>query len=1044
VERRQLTILFCDLVGVSTLASALDPEDLHEIIKAYHACAREVIEQHSGFIAQYLGDGILVYFGYPHAREDDAERAVQAGLKLVEAVGRVQGHGVTLSARVGIATGLTVVSDVVGSDGERERSALGETPNLAARLQAVAEPGTVVIAPLTRRLIGNLFEYRDLGPIELKGFAQPIPAALVVAQRKIESRYEEMHPVQTAMVGRDAEYETLQRLWQSSCGGRGQAVLVLGEPGVGKSRLVAAIEHYASKTPHLKFRFVCAPQYAGSALHPVIDQIERMAGFSQADTPAQKLSKLETILLPTSTSPEDFALITELVLVQTTSSQVAPVAPREKRERTLSALVRQLQGRARSVPVLIVWDDVHWIDPTSQALLDDLVSHIRHLPMMIVITSRPGFLPLWRDKRHVTSLTLERMTRDEIVAVATCVAGGKELPAEVMEQIIDRTDGVPLFVEELTKTILESGVLHEEADRYLLTGALPAMVVPNTLQASLMARLDRLASVREIAQIGAAIGREFSFELLTAVTGINRHILKGALGRLFAAGLVFPLMDRAETTYAFKHALVQSAAYSTLVREKRCAIHAKIADALEKNFPNVVNAHPEVLAQHLESAELYAGAIDYYQNAAVLALSRCAATEVARNAAKGLRLLSRIPESAPRELALQLSLGRAMILLHGEFADQSGAAFSRARDLCQIVGRTELLCEALDGLSVYHFSRRELDHTIAVSHQLLALGEHEGQRKIVVTGLRPFASASFLAGKFTESRESFQRLLDLYQPELDADLAARTRVDPQVSALSYLSLCVLIEGKLEKSIAYREQSVCVARARADPASIAFALRLAAFRSALIADWSQMLGFARKWIAVLEKFRLRVQESEAKFFTDWANFRLGRGGEGIKGMRGSLDSFSAGRPVWPFFLAAIASAEASVGNYGDAETVFARALGVADEHGERWNQAEIIRERAEARLHGPESRPDLVEHELRTAFDIATQQGAGLWQLRAAVSLARLWTYQGRRAEANDLITSVYGSFDEGFASPDLLAAREFVSGTATPIDANNPSGQIPS
>jgi class 3 adenylate cyclase/predicted ATPase/DNA-binding transcriptional ArsR family regulator len=1029
VERRQLTILFCDLVGVTALASTLDPEDLREIINAYHACARDIVERHSGFIAQYLGDGILVYFGYPHASEDDAERAVRAGLELTEAVGRVHSHGTLLSSRVGIATGVTVVSDLIGSHGEHERSALGETPNLAARLQAVAAPGTVVIAPLTRRLIGELFEYRELGAVELKGFAQPVQATQVIAERKLESRFQSLRPGQTTLIGREMEYETLQRLWQAASEGRGQAALILGEPGIGKSRLVAAIEEHVTAGRHLKLRFVCSPQHTGSALRPVINRIEWLAGFAQSDTPDQKLDKLATMLLPTSPAPDDLELIAELLSLPATRRPTPTMPPQQRRALTLAALSRQLQSRAKSAPVMVVWDDVHWIDATSQSLLDDLVRQITKLPILLVITSRPGFLPAWHDQPQVTSLVLERLTGHEIASLATHVAGGKALPPELMEQIIARTDGVPLFVEELTKTMIESGLLQEESGRYVLTGALPAMAVPSTLQASLMARLDRLGSIRDIAQIGAAIGREFSFELLAVVTGLNRPTLNGALARLRDAELVYLREDGPETTYTFKHALVQNAAYSTLIRDKRRVIHAQIAAALETHFTHTVDAQPEVLAQHFENAEISTKAIDYYQRAATLALGRCAATEAARHVGKGLKLLTLVPEGdpiVPRELALQLSLGRAMILLHGEFADQTGAAFLRARDLCQAAGHTDLLFEVLDGLSVHHFSRRELDRTIAVSQELLALGEQEGQRKITITGLRPFASASFLVGKFAESRESFQRLLGLYRPELDTDLAARTRVDPQVSGLSYLSLVVLIEGMMEQSIAYSQQSIRAARSRTDPASIGFALRLAAFRSALVADWPVMLEFSGEWIVEAEKLRLPLHSSEAKFFKDWASFQLAQGGDGIAGMRDSLHAFSAGRPVWPFFLAAVATAEASAGNHAEAETVFAQALAIADAHGERWNEAEIIRQRAEARLNAPQPCYELIEREFRTSFDIARAQGAKLWQLRAAVSLARLWNRQGRSAEAHALVRPIYADFREGLNSPDLLAAREFV------------------
>ncbi len=584
LERRQLTIVFSDLVGMTEFASVLDPEDLRELVAGYHRCVGEIIERHSGFIAQYLGDGILAYFGYPKASEDDAERSIRASLEISQAVARLESPHGQLRTRVGIATGLTVISELTASGGQRERSATGETPNMAARLQALAPPGGIVIAPLTRRLVGDQFEYHDFGSVALKGFSQPVHVTQVLSERKAENRFRALHATNATLVGRGEEYATIRRRWKAACNGSGNAALITGEPGIGKSRLVAALEEEAGAVPHLKLRFVCSAQYSGSTLRPVIHQLERLARFQASDTPEQQLQKLKAMMAGAIDDADDVALIAELLsLPQHTLPPPLPLP--DKRARILAVLTKLIISHARAAPVLIVWDDVHWIDPTSLSLLDELVGKIAGLPIFLLITSRPGFLPSWRGQANVTTIQLDRLTESQSVALVTKLVGGKTLPPELVEQIIQRTDGVPLFIEELTRTILESGLVAERSEQYVLAGALPNFAVPDTLQASLMARIDRLASGREVAQIGAAIGREFSFDLILAVTGLERGKLKEALTRLSEAELISPQGKCAEAVYSFRHALVQNAAYSTLLRDKRRQIHARIASTFEKAFP---------------------------------------------------------------------------------------------------------------------------------------------------------------------------------------------------------------------------------------------------------------------------------------------------------------------------------------------------------------------------------------------------------------------------------------------------------------------------
>ena len=670
-ERRQITVMFSDLVGSTALSARMDPEDLREVISAYQKCVAETVRRCGGFVAKYMGDGVLIYFGYPQAHEDDAERAVRAGLQLIAAVAALKSP-VSLQTRVGIATGLVVVGDLIGSGEAQERGIIGETPNLAARLQGVAEPNMVVIAEGTRKLLGNLFEFEDLGAKDLKGIVGPVRAWAALRASSAEGRFEALHTAGlTALVGREEELELLLRRWSRAKRGEGQVVLLSGEAGIGKSRLTASLMERLVSEPHTRLRYFCSPQHTDSALYPVIGQMERAAGFVYDDTPQTKLDKLDAVLADTSTRMEDAALFAEMLSLPNDGRYPAlDLEPQQRRQKTLEALTAQVEALSRQNPLLMIFEDAHWTDPTSLETFGRVVDRVRSLPVLLIVTFRPEFEPAWIGRPYVTALTINRLAQRDIEAMIDGVVGNKFIPTSVRHDIIERTDGIPLFVEEMTKAVLEAGS-EEEAQRTAATVPHTALAVPASLHASLMARLDRLGLAKEVAQIGAAIGREFSHALLAAVTHKAEAELQSALDRLMAAGLLFQQGAPPHATYLFKHALVRDAAYGTLLREPRHALHASIAETLENQFTEIAQSQPELLAHHFTQAGMTEAAIEWWRTAGQRSLARSALLEGAEQLKRALAQIATLPATPDlrgEEIKLQVAFANALALT-GDLVD---------------------------------------------------------------------------------------------------------------------------------------------------------------------------------------------------------------------------------------------------------------------------------------------------------------------------------------------------------------------------------------
>src|SRR3984893_1590224 len=585
-DRRQLTVMFCDLVDSTALTAQLDPEDMGDLLRAFQRAVAAAVTRFDGHVAKWTGDGASVYFGYPRAHEDDAERATRASIALVEAVGKLRRErGIALEVRIGISTRLVVVGELIGEGEARERGVVGDTPNLAARLQTLAEPGTVVVSESTRRLLGRHFGLAPLGLLELKGFKSPVPAWQILRVSENVSRFEASRSeAMTPFVGREQEIALLISRGRRATRVEGQVVLLSGEAGIGKSRILAALRERIGDERHLALRYQCSPHHGNDAFHPVIGQIWRSAGFVSGEPAAARLDKLETMILSAGLDVGEFVpYLASLLAIPTEGRYPAlEMSPSEVKERTIAVLIAMVVGIAKSVPVVMLLEDAHWIDPTSLDLTSRLVEKVQDLAVLIVMTARPEFVAPWIGRRHFTAVALNRFERSQVVTMIDRIMSSRALPDEVLDQIIAKTDGVPLFVEELTKSVLESGLLREENGAYVLAAALTPLAIPSTLHDSLTARLDRLSPIKEIAQIGAAIGREFSYDLLEAVSPIGGQTLQNALQQLMETELIYGRGTPPKASYVFKHALVQDVAYGSLLRSRRQRIHADIARALEE------------------------------------------------------------------------------------------------------------------------------------------------------------------------------------------------------------------------------------------------------------------------------------------------------------------------------------------------------------------------------------------------------------------------------------------------------------------------------
>jgi class 3 adenylate cyclase/tetratricopeptide (TPR) repeat protein len=1016
-ERRQLTVMFCDLVGSTPLSARYDPEDLREIVGAYHRCVAETVGRFAGFVAKYMGDGVLVYFGYPEAHEDDAERAVRAGLAVIDAVGRLATPE-PLSVRLGVASGLVVVGDLIGAGSAQERGVVGETPNLAARLQGLAQPGVLIIGESTRRQIGALFEMEDIGPQNLAGFPELQRAWRVIGESAVVSRFEALRSETTPLVGRDEELELLLRRWRQANTGEGRVVLVSGEPGIGKSRLSATLSQRIESEPHTRLRYFCSPHHQDSALYPFIVQLERAAGFAREDGVEQKLVKLRDLLAPAARGDDEIELLAELLSLPSAAAELN-LSPQRKREKLLEAFLHQLEALALSRPVLMVFEDAHWVDPTSRELLALTIDRVARVPVLLVITFRPEFQHGWGSEPHVTTLSLNRLTGRDGAALVEQLAGNAGLSHDTVDEIVERADGVPLFVEELTKAVLES------SDRVLATSALPELAIPPTLHASLVARLDRLGPIaKEIAQVGSVIGRQFAYELVEHVAQRPAPEVRLGLDRLTDAGLLFCRGAPPQSTYLFKHALVQDAAYGTLLRVRKQELHTRVAATLEAHFSDLVARQPELLAHHLTAAGETERGVDQWLRAGRHAAERFAHSEALRHFDRGLTTLAALPEGPARdarEIELQLSRGLSLFTAEGFRSAKAAQAYARAHQLAEEGGNRRQrfiavsgLWQSANGAGAVRDCRKLSDRL----QQLAATGQDQDLR------LEAHHSAwvtRMLDGEPATAREHCEAGLRLYDPERDSlHYQLYGGHDPAVCGLSNSAKAHWRLGYPDTGSRILREALSLAERIGHPFSLELALVQSADLHLLRGEPELTLQRLRAAEDLVAQQRLAFIQ-EPRFFRGAALALQGAREEAVACLREGLASPLGATRTRPFGLAALAEVLVQQGQHGQALAAVREGLEVQERTGQCAFEAEL--RRLEGLAFWGLNRLDEGQIALEEALQVARRQQARSFELRAVTSLARLWGEQGRRPEARDLLASVYGWFTEGFDTADLKEAK---------------------
>ena len=1031
-ERRQLSVMFCDVVGSTALSARLDLEELHEVMQAYRAACGEVIARFDGHIAQYLGDGILVYFGYPRAHEDDAPRAVSAALRILEAIRELNDHitprhGIRLAVRVGIHSGLVVVGGMGAIHGQL---ALGATPNLAAHLQALAEPGAVLISGTTHRLVHGMFVTRDLGAHTLKGASAPMQVFRVLEEGEARTRLDALAATGlTHLVGRAEEVGLLLDRWQEMTKNHGQSVLLTGEPGIGKSRLVRVLKEQISGTPHVRLECRCSADFEHTPLYPVLDLLPRLCGWTRDDSAETKLAKLEKPLARYGVSlPDTIPLFASLLSLPTSERYpLAPMSAERQKRATLDALSLTVLAIAAESPVLLIVEDLHWADPSTVEFLTLLLEQVRTARILALFTARPSFqVPhVWGS--HLTTVTLNRFTAEQTKVMIAHVAGGKTLPGDVLQEIATKTDGIPLFVEELTKMVLESGLLREVDGDYELSGPLPSLAIPTTLQDSLMARLDRLATAKDVAQLGAVLGRAFRYELLRAVSPLADATLQRELERLVEADLLHVQGMTPHATYTFKHAMIQDAAYQSLLKSTRQNYHGRVAEILVAHFSEEVETRPEFVAYHYTAAGATALGIEYWQRAGRRARARSAHVEAIAHFDKGLELLHRLPPSRERtkqELALRIPQAASLVAAKGGGASEVQRAYETVRLLCEEIGDAVQLARALYGLWGFHVNRAQHLTARALAEQLLALAERTADPATLLAAHNALGTTLIFLGEPARARTHLEDSIALGNAHKFQSAGLTALMVPRVANYIYVAWPLWLLGFPDQALHKTRESIALAQELGHPFSLAVAATWAAVLHDLRGEDESVQEYAAMAERLSREQGFATTAAGGMILQGWALARRGVLEEGVQQMTAGLRAWrQAGSELFQYWHLLIARGHALTGHIDKGLTQLDEAFAIVQTSGEVMWQPELYRLKGELLLEAKPSNEREAETCLQEALRISRRQAAKSLELRAATTLGRLWGRSGRRNEARLLLAEVYSEFTEGLDTGDLQEGR---------------------
>jgi TOMM system kinase/cyclase fusion protein len=1037
-ERRQLTVLFCDLVGSTALAEQLDPEDFREVTVAYQTACAEVVQRYGGHIAQYLGDSLLVYFGYPQAHEDDAQRAIHAGLEMLTALADLshrlaQPYGIHLAARLGIHTGLVVVGEVGGGP-QHGQLALGVTPNIAARIQAMATPGSVVISDATYRLVRGYFVCQRLGDQVLPGVAEPIPLYQVLHVSEARGRLDAASPRGlTPLVGRDVEVALLQERWAQVQQGIGQVVVLSGEAGMGKSRLVRALIERLTGTPFTRLECRCSPYHQHTALYPIMDLLQRSLRFDGTMSPDEKFARLEGLLHEQRLDvQEHLPLLAALLSLPLPAERYPPLqlTSQQQRQRTLDTLLALTLAVAAHQPGLFIVEDLHWIDPSTLEWLGLIIDQGPTTRLLTLMTCRPTFQTPWGGRAHVTSLTINRLLPQQVAQMARTIAGVDILPAALLDQIVAQTDGVPLFVEEVTRFVLASRRLYGHAQE-TAASALAGFTIPTTLHDLLMARLDQMGAAKGTAQLAATIGREFGFTLLQAVASAEEETLRQDLRRLVDAELLYQRGVGAQATYVFKHALIQEAAYASLLRRTRQHYHQWIAQALERQFAEVATVQPELLAHHYTEAGLVQEALPYWQRAGQQAAERSAHVEAIAHLNHGLRVLTTLPETRARdqqELTLRIDLGKSLIATTGWASPAAEVAYTRAWELCQQTRDTSWVFAVLWGLSQVYIVRADLTKHREVGAQFLSLAEQRSDAILLAVAHWLTGVNLFHVGEFAPGLAHLEQAYARYDPQHHPTYVTQFGVDVGVFALSYISHALWGLGYPDQAVQRSRETLALAQEVHHPFSIALAQNYAAMLQQFHCEQHTANTHAEIALTVCTEQGFAYYLAWATIIQGWVVAETGRREEGRAQMHRGLTTLQAtgGGLRIPYYLALLAEAYGNHGEPGEGLHVLADAFDHVQHTGECWWEAELHRRQGELLLQGAGRRRQAAETPeacFHRALEVARRQQAKALELRAAMSLSRLWQQQGKHDAARQMLAEVYGWFSEGFDTVDLQEAK---------------------